>query len=104
MLKRLKLMADYNCDPLWDLDVIDNLSPDLLPLSRNLVNRLQNWQALFDRTLNQDYPPDSSFVSVEAEIAFEREGLAIAKQLQAELGDEYEIYYQDRKVKTLPEA
>ena len=47
------------------------------------------------QTLSPDWddPASAGFASEQEEIAFEREGISLWKQLQKELGDEYEIVY-----------
>jgi hypothetical protein len=95
-MKLLKLMADYECWPLWeysDDDLVDNVNPDDLPLTDDLKLALHNWKAAYDRTLNRQCPQDSGFPSPAAEEAFEMEGRRLWKELQAQLGPEYKVVY-----------
>ena len=95
-MKNIKLMADYQCHPLWNMSPGEygDVSPDDLPISQNLKDRLTAWARAFDATLNMDYPPDSGFESEEAEAEFKREGYRLAEQLRDELGPEFIVTVQ----------
>lgn len=103
MRKVLKLMADYQCFPLWkDGGEIGNVNPDDLSLSAELKAALRDWAGAYDKTLNKEYPPDSGFVSPAEEAAFEAEGRRLWKELQAQLGHEYKVvYYSSREGRLL---
>jgi hypothetical protein len=105
MSKVMKLMADYQCFPLWeyrDGELTGNVNPDDLPLTRELKSALHAWSASYDRTLNQEYPPDSGFASPAEEEAFETEGKRLWKELQAQLGPEYQVsYYSSQEARLL---
>jgi len=104
MKKKIKLMADYGCYPLWwvDPDLVGNITPHSLSLSQETLDRLSNWAASFDATLNQDYPPDSGFASEQDAQAFEEEGISLWQQLNQELAPDIEIlYFSDRLRKLL---
>ena len=96
MVRILRLMSDYHCFPLWeytdDGDLYDNVNPDDLPLTNELKSALHAWADAYDRTLNQEYPPESGFASPEEE-AFEAEGRRLWRELQAQLGPEYKVVY-----------
>jgi hypothetical protein len=101
MAKRIKLSAEFGAWPLWDMDDPDNLDPAELPLSKETIDRLYRWSESLDAILNQDYPPLSKFPSEEAAEAFRQEGFSLWKQLHAELGSDYEVYYfagKERKI------
>lgn len=92
-MRRLKLMADYECHPLWGTapDEIGDVDPTSLPISAGLVADLGRWAATFDATLARDDPARSGFTSAEAEVAFRAEGERLAARLRAELGANWEI-------------
>lgn len=92
-MKSIKLMADYQCHPLWNMSPGEygDMNPDELPISQGLKARLHAWARAFDATLNMDYPPDSGFESDEAEAEFKRDGYHLAEQLRNELGPEVTI-------------
>jgi hypothetical protein len=90
----IKLMADYQSYPLWKAgSEVGNINPDDLPLSNDLKAMLANWSASYDRTLNQDYPPDSAFSSPADEEDFEVEGHRIWHALREQLGQGYKVIY-----------
>ena len=93
MYKRIKLMADYNYCPLWDLDDVGDIEPSELPLSPQTVARLLQWQKTYDGIMNWDDPATADFAGEEERVAFEREGISLWQQLQNELGDGYEVRY-----------
>ncbi len=103
MKKTIKLMADYQCYPLWwvDPELVGNIDPAKLPLSQETLERLSNWASAYDATLNQDYPPDSGFASEEDAQAFEQEGINLWQQLQKELAPDYEVLYFSEQLRQL---
>lgn len=105
MSKKIKLMVDYGCDPLWwdESDEVGDIDPATLPLSEDTIERLHRWAKAYDATLNWADPTDSLyFESADAEAAFESEGISLWKQLQKELAPNYEVlYFSDRLRKVL---
>lgn len=96
MAIKIKLMADYGCDPLWwaDGDKVGNIDPGKLPLSQETINRLKKWASAYNETLNWQDPANSQgFPNQEAEAAFEEEGISLWKKLQIELVPNYEVVY-----------
>jgi hypothetical protein len=93
MTTQIKLMADYNCFLLWNMNEISNIDPNTLPLSIEIKQRLENWAYCYDVTLNLDDPLSSGFPTAEAGITFEEEGKALWKILQETLGSEYIVFY-----------
>lgn len=95
-MRTIKLMADYQCFPLWEASPgeVGNIDPEGLPISQNLKDQLSAWARAFDATLNMDYPPDSGFESEEAEAEFKREGYRLAEQLRGELGPRFTVTVQ----------
>ncbi|MDF7675808.1 hypothetical protein PT286_03550 [Neisseriaceae bacterium ESL0693] len=95
-MKKIKLMADYECYPLWlDFDdEIGNINPNTLPISDSLKNELKNWTDDYDKTLNLDDPLHSGFKTTNDEITFKERGKILQKKLQTELSNSYEVIYQ----------
>jgi hypothetical protein len=58
-MRTIKVMADYQCFPLWEASPgeVGNIDPDDLPISHILKERLAAWARAFDATLSMDYPP-----------------------------------------------
>lgn len=88
-------MADYDCSPLWgmDADDIGNIDPADLPLSTETLARLTRWSKEFDARLNRADPANSPPPPPDAQERFEREGDALWRQLQIELGTGFEVHY-----------
>ncbi len=97
MPQKIRLTSDYDCEPIWGNG--DALDPDELGLKNITISRLSKWQADYDATLDLEEPYNTGFKTLEARKAFEQEGLEIAEQMQSELGDGYEIYYRNERVK-----
>ena len=95
-MKKIKLMADYHCHPLWGMTTEDfgDLSPEELPISSELKLALRQWAERYDAILNVDDPSSSGFKCKEEEILFINDGEKLSRRLQSELGDGYEIIYQ----------
>lgn len=94
---KLKLMAEYECWPLWvssgPADRRGNLDPGDLPLQETTHRRLEQWARWFETTYQPDDPASSGFAEPAALDAFNREGQLLAELLRAELGDRYEITF-----------
>lgn len=95
MAIKIKLMADYGCDPLWWAGDhrVGNINLATLPLSQEIIQRLYNWADAFDARLNLADPSDSPEVTPEEVERFEWEGLSLWKQLDQELSPDYEVVY-----------
>ena len=91
---RLRVMADYDCWPLWNDDDPDNVDPATLPISAALLDRLARWQQRFDDLLDRADPARSpGFATDYAEAAFEAEGRQLAEDLRRELGPGTPVRY-----------
>ena len=95
MAEKIKLMADYECYPLWwaGSDKVGDIDPETMPLSGETVSRLEKWADIYDAKLNWEDPNSSGFPTLEAKAAFEQEGISLWKQLQKELAPNYEVIY-----------
>lgn len=94
-MRRLRLMADYGCWPLWgmDGDDIGNIDPATLPLTPETRERLDRWAQSFDAMLDLDDPASSRFASPGDVARFEAEGRALWAALRLELGEGCEVHY-----------
>jgi len=92
-MKYLKLMADYQCYPLWNVSPGEcgDIAPNELPISVELQQRLLKWAEIYNETLDKDYPPNSGFKNQEQENEFRSEGEMLAKFLKNELGSNFSI-------------
>ena len=93
MVKRIKLMPDYNCYPIWDMDEVDNINPQDLPLKTETIHRLNAWADLFECGLDWHDPGGKSLWSEEDTNLYQQEGLSLWHQLHQELTPEYKVYY-----------
>jgi hypothetical protein len=95
MTKKIRLMADYGCDPLWgeEPDEIGDLDPTTLPISQETLKRLEKWVHTYEAILNWEDPASSGFPSVEAREDFDKEGISLWLQLRKELSPDYEVLY-----------
>jgi len=95
MAEKIKLMADYECYPLWwaSSGKAGDIDPETMPLSEETVSRLEKWADIYDAKLNWEDPNSSGFPTLEAKAAFEQEGISLWKQLQKELAPNYEVIY-----------
>jgi hypothetical protein len=64
-IKSIKVMTDYHCFTLWynDSDEVGEIDPDIINISNELVDALNEWNSIYDLILNRDCPPESGFVS-----------------------------------------
>jgi len=96
-MRLIKIMPEYGTNPLWLKEEIDspfsNISGEELKLSVSLIEKIKNWDFVFQNTLNEDYPPDSGFVSKEAEAVFEHEGIRIWELVKLELPSDADVVY-----------
>ncbi len=98
-MRRIKVMADYGCDPLWvrDAEFMDNVSPNApwLGLSDELIAALDRWAAEFDATLNRDDPRESGFRSPTEQTCFARRGRQLAERVAEEVGVSWSVRWFD---------
>lgn len=94
----LKIMPEYGCDPLWESN--DGIVYEYLDIhdsyfDNKLKQSILEWSSIYQSTLNQDYPPDSAFITIEDELIFELEGLRIWDAIVQNYSDKYFkiIYY-----------
>ena len=63
----VKVMADYECHPLWalDHDTAGDFSPEKLGLSESLTRDLIAWGEAFSNSLNPDDPANSEWTEAQ---------------------------------------
>lgn len=62
---KLRLTPDFFCYSLWgiyDDGSVDNINPNLLPISQELKDKLDYWERQYDSIFDADYPPNSKFL------------------------------------------
>ncbi len=94
--KKIKLMADYQCYPLWwdEPTRWGDINPATLPLDAETILRLKKWADAMNATLTLADPASSGFPTQQEKEAFEQEGIEIFMLLEEELASEYEVSYQ----------
>lgn len=93
-MKRIKVMADYHCWPLWEAgDELGDIDPASLPISDELRAGLLEWAREFDAILNAEDPAASGFPSPAAKRQFDKDGRSLAGQLASELRETHEVLY-----------
>lgn len=90
----IKLMADYQCWPLWHHGgtQVGNIDPRRLELSRALVADLQRWSEVYESHLNPGDPASISWTK-EEEAEFEGIGRKLCLRLAAEVRGRFEVVY-----------
>lgn len=94
--RRIRLMADYFCYPLWHNggDEVGCIDPASLQISDELQRDLNAWARVFDAILDMDDPANKGgFESPQAAESFIAQGARLAQRLYDELGPEWEIEY-----------
>jgi hypothetical protein len=83
-IEKIKLMADYECYPLWwvNSDKAGDIDPETLELSQETITRLEKWADIYDARLNWEDPANSRDLNPEEKAAFQVEGISLWKQLQ----------------------
>lgn len=99
MKRKLKLMPDYQCHPLWSASgPPDNIDPSTLPLSVETRSALDEWARAFDARMDLDDPTQERELTPAEVDAFEREGVHLWKALLQELPSDYEVSYKSMKL------
>jgi hypothetical protein len=93
-VRRLRLMADYECHPLWAAG--GNLDPWTLGLPADLAEALSTWAADYTATLNQSDPRVSGFTDEPSARAWLAQGETLASRLRQE-GFAVDYFHQDQK-------
>ncbi|MGV1754093.1 hypothetical protein [Agrobacterium sp. CG674] len=99
-MRKIKLMSDYGCWCLWDMDEPDNVNPDTLQISEGLKQQLHRWEHAFDKTLD---PTDHTKIGFHDERRYNEFydlGWKLFFQLKSELPG-VEWWYRDRRYNEL---
>jgi hypothetical protein len=98
-MKKIRVMADYDCFPLWwsEPDFVANIDPSTLPISQSLHYDLMAWAGEFTATLDRIEGRNSGFKTDAEYVDFNSKGNALTERLQTELNGEYSVYYHAQK-------
>jgi hypothetical protein len=94
--RKMKLMADYQCWCLWDMNDPRNVNPDALPISEELKKILHSWEEVFDQTLDLVDNTNIGFKDENSYNSFYDTGWALLALLRFELPS-IEWWYRDRR-------
>ena len=102
MRKTLRVLADYDCRPLWvfappRMENVDPADPEL-GLSPALVGELNRWAGEYTATLDRDDPMASGFPSAAAQREFVARGRRLAEEARAELSPDWRVTYYDNEL------
>lgn len=65
--EHLRISQEYDCWPTWDDVTFTNVDPATLGLSDSLLQRIHDWDALYQKSFNRDDPFNSRFADVTEE-------------------------------------
>lgn len=86
-MKHLRLGVEYGASPIFNGNVeqMGHIELAELGISSLLMARISEWDAAFQRTFSEMYPPDSGFESEELRKSHDALGGELAALLQSEL-------------------
>ena len=97
-MRKIKISPEYGVLPIWKQDS-DGMFEDIdiddieLSFSEELKTKITEWDDLFQKTLNQDYPPDSDFGSETERQNFDQLGKIIFEEITEHLNGKFEVIY-----------
>lgn len=100
MKTQIRVRADYRCYPVWvetPLGIEDH-PPEEFEVPHELAVAIVEWADRYEQTYQPLDPLSSKFPSREAEVAFYVDGLALARDFAASLGDRFDVYYYDGRI------
>jgi hypothetical protein len=94
-MKSLRFGAVYGAPPIFnpDVDEMGYIELTKLHISPYLLMQLEEWNAAFQQTFFEDYPPDSGFKSEEDRDLHNKWGVILTTLLQRELGASVQIEF-----------
>ena len=102
MSQKIRLQDEYDWFSLFldteDFDDSEYMDPSDLPLSQELIKDILDWEETFNAQIDRQIGQNSGFKTDQEQKAFDARGPVFARRLQAELGSEYEVYYQQEPV------
>lgn len=89
MTIHIRLSADYFCHPLWKVipgQAVRDLPTEGFGISAALGEDIDRWQAEYQDTFNDEYPPDGGFRTETALKAHRAGGERLAQRLAKSCG------------------
>lgn len=95
MKPSIRLMADYQCWPLWHCRSVQvgNIDPREVGVSMALAKDLSRWVETFESHMDLSDPASTKWTPEEI-AQFDSEGRELSRRLVAEIGDRFDILYQ----------
>lgn len=92
-MPNLRLSPEIECHPTWlEKDGgVENVAPEDLPVSSDLVAALDEWRERWDATYDMADPVSAGFASDDEERRFRRDGETLAARLRSELGPDWVV-------------
>ncbi|MFN7056695.1 hypothetical protein [Hyphomonas sp.] len=84
--KHLRLAPEFECWPTWDHETGYNADPEMLGLSKDLLEKMGRWDSILQSGYNPDDPTAWPFDSVETE----RRWASLGDEIADQLADEWE--------------
>jgi hypothetical protein len=99
MKQRLRILADWFCDPTWlatSADVVSApVNPHELPIPSALADALEDWMNVFQSTFVDDDPASSGFADIELENTWNIRGRRLAEEVADIVRETHEVTYFD---------
>lgn len=99
MVRRIRVMADYFCYPLWEdgpgTEAVGNIDPATLGLPADLVDALEKWAKEFDSHLDMADPASSPPWPPEEWERFTARGRDLTHRLAQELDGRVEVRFHE---------
>jgi hypothetical protein len=94
-MKKMNFGAVYNAPPFFitDLDQMGYVEISELNISPQVSKKIENWNSEFQKTFDENYPPDSRFLDPELIKQHNARGVEITNLLMHELGDKVVIKF-----------
>ncbi len=108
MITKIVLSSEFMTSPIFKYEKEDQVLKRLgfaerkasgpvditsLPISDALKESISRWDQQFQDTFDNNYPPDSGFVSPNLRAAHINQGVQLAQWLQQELGKDYHVAF-----------
>lgn len=92
-MPNLRLSPEIQCHPTWlEKDGgVENVAPEELPVSPDLVAALDEWRDRWDATYDMADPMSSGFPSDAEEQKFRQDGENLTTRLRSELGPDWVV-------------
>ncbi len=97
-MRTLRIKSEYGAIPLWlensehwfeNIDLRD----EELNLTNELIQKIKDWDKIFQNSFNEGYPPDSGFQSPTELFEHNEIGNLLAMEVSMYLNGKFEVIY-----------